>query len=414
LKGQYRVAQGKDGAAVEAIWEKHQAHKQGEHRAKFIQRLNEVLQGVQASGDIDDIMTAMSGDIRALFGCDRLTLYTVNPCRTSIRSRIKIGMDNFKDFALPISTSSIAGFVALHKRLFNITDVYDTEELRSYSRELHFLDAVDKRTGYRTREMVAAPIINVRNGELLGVLQLINNRLGGRFQPLVEEGVQTLCRVLGAVFEERLSEPVEITTRFDPLIVLGHLAGAELELAKRSARRKQASLEDLLMDEFQVGLDKLGASYAHFFGVPYEAFNPGRLMPALQQSIGRDYAEHNGWVVVEEGGNTLVVAATDPDRLRASRGVENLFPAHHVELRVTTDREFRQFVSSYYGSNGTDGAIAVSSPQTAEALAQRVQQLIAEALARAAPEVQAVLRHEGLRIERGEARLTLNIDIRLP
>jgi hypothetical protein len=402
--------------AVEAIWEKHQAEKHREYRTKFMHRLNEVLQHVRQSKDIDDIMTGMSQEIRALFGCDRLTLYAVNPCRTSIKSRIKIGMDHFKDFVLPISNSSIAGFVALHKRAFNIADVYDAHELRAYSSELRFLDAVDKRTGYRTREMIAAPIVNARNGELLGVLQLINNRLGGRFQPIVQEGAQELCRVLGAVFEDRLAEPVEITTRFDPLVVLGHLAGPELELAKRSAKRKQAMLEDLLLDEFQVGLDELGASYSHFFGVPYEGFRPDRLMPALQHSISRDYAEQHGWIAIEEADNTLVVAATDPDRLRASRRVEHLFPGLLVELRVTTDREFGQFVSHLYGAEEPAPVISPTGPAAdpAQLMVERVQALLVEALANAAPEVRAILRPESMRIERGEARLTLTVDIKLP
>ncbi|TFW05520.1 GAF domain-containing protein [Oxalobacteraceae bacterium OM1] len=374
-------------STTDATWEERQALKRAERRLAFLQRLQEVTHGVHASDNLDDIMVDMSRDICALFGCDRLTLYAATLGRTGIKSRIKTGMDSFKDFELPITETSIAGYVALHKRSFNIKDVYDADELQSLTPNLRFLDKVDQRTGFRSREMVVAPIVNPRNGELLGVLQLINNRLGGPFSELIKEGALELCKTLAVAFERHMKDNVTVVTRFDPLVALGHLAPPELELAKRSARRKQQNLEDVLVDDFQVTLEQLGASYAKFFDVPYESFRIDRDKPAGRYTLKRQFVEHNGWLVLAEDAGTLTVVALYPDRLRATRAVENLFPDHDVELRVTTRREFLRMVEHIYGKVGTS-----RTAQSPEALMERMQRIVSEALAMEAPEWHALVR----------------------
>lgn len=398
--------------ATETSWEEHQLLKQTERRLAFLKRLQEVVARVHSAADIDQIMLELSRDIRALFGCDRLTLYTVSACRTMIESKIKVGMDSFKDFVLPIAHSSIAGHVALTKRTFNIRDVYDSEELRSHSRDMRFLDKVDKRTGYRTREMVAAPLVSARNGELLGVLQLINNRMGGSFSPLVEEGVAELCKALAVAFEQRLVPQLEVHTRFDPLVLLGTLARPELELAKRHARRKQLDLEDVLLDVFQVKKADLGAAYAHFFEVPYEPFSAERERPSLLQNFKREYVEHNGWLILAEAGKSLMFATLDPERLRASRTVEDMLPGYTVQLRVTTRREFAQMVEQMYG-------VQTEVPVSDDEVLERIHRIVGDALAVAAPELHASVQPEYSRIMRtggdkqNEGQLTLRIALKL-
>lgn len=365
-------------------WEAHQSAKQAERRSAFFRQLQALSDKVRAADKVEAVVTGMIGEICVLFGCDRLTLYVVSPSKTSIETRVKTGMDSFKDFSLPIAHSSIAGHVALTRRAYNIADVYDENELRSHSRELRFLDKVDRRLGYRTREMIAAPIVNERTGELLGVLQLINNRLGGPFPQLVADGTREFCKTLAEAFERLEKRPSPIHTRFDPLVVQGSLSAAELELAKRFARRKKLDLEDVLLDAFKVGIEHLGAAYAHFFKVPYEPFRSDRKRSKLLQSVAREYAAHNGWVVLEDMGPALTVLALDPDRLRATRRVEEVFPQHAAKIRVTTRREFFQTLDQLYGH---DPEAAEREARTA--LLERVQKIVDEALAREAPDLQA-------------------------
>src|SRR5260221_9180877 len=105
-----------------------------------------------------------------------MTVYITSEDLSSIVSKVKTGLNSFKDIKLPISESSLAGFAALNKRHMNIKDVYDDGELKQYSPNLTFLNALDQRTCYRSKQMLIAPILGGVSGtDLIGVIQLFNN-----------------------------------------------------------------------------------------------------------------------------------------------------------------------------------------------------------------------------------------------
>lgn len=131
-------------------------------------RLRSVIDRIHAAGNIDEIMTEVSRDICEVFDADRLTIYTVSGDRASLVSRVKTGLDSCQDLRLPINEQSIAGFVALHKKVLNFKDVYDRDELRGQGEFLRFLQEVDKRTGYRTKQMLVVPIPGASENDLLG------------------------------------------------------------------------------------------------------------------------------------------------------------------------------------------------------------------------------------------------------
>ena len=152
----------------------------------FSRNLQAVTNKIHATSNIDEIMLELSQDICSLFNADRLTLYAVSEDRQSIISKVKMGLNQFKDLKLPISEQSIAGFCATHKKVINIRDVYDDTELKSYSPQLNFLKEVDKRTGYRTKQMLVAPVIDGASKELMGVIQIINTKSGQPFSTMIE------------------------------------------------------------------------------------------------------------------------------------------------------------------------------------------------------------------------------------
>src|SRR5688572_14567538 len=155
----------------------------------FQQKLQAVTNKIHATTNIDEIMVEISQEMCDLFEADRLTIYITSEDKFSIVSKVKTGLASFKDIKLPINEQSIAGYVALHKRVVNIRDVYDDAELKSYGAQLNFLKAVDVKTGYRTRQMLVAPILDARNRDLIGVIQIINSKTGRPFLPVMEEGV---------------------------------------------------------------------------------------------------------------------------------------------------------------------------------------------------------------------------------
>src|SRR5579859_3573884 len=99
----------------------------------FFKKLQAVANKIHATDRINEIILDLSPDICDLFGCERLTIYTVGEGRTTIETMIKTGLNSFKDFSLPISDRSVAGYVALVKKMVNIVDAYDETEMASFN-----------------------------------------------------------------------------------------------------------------------------------------------------------------------------------------------------------------------------------------------------------------------------------------
>ena len=329
-----------------------------DERLGFLKKLQGVTNKIHATNNVDEIMLEMSQDICGLFNCDRLTIYVLGEDKQSIVSKVKTGLNSFKDIRLPIAEQSVAGYVAATRKAVNVCDVYDDAELKRYSPIMQFLKEVDKRTGYRSKQMLVTPILDEQSKELLGVVQFINHRADTPFPALAEEGALSLAQTLAVAFAQRLKPRTAIRTRYDALVADAVISAGELDLAQRSARRKNVDLEDVLIKEFQVKPAAIGSALGQFYSVPYEPFRGGRIKPMdLLKNLKRDYVEGNQWLPVEEGTDGIVVLAIDPERVKSSRVVNTIFPRSKIVYRVTTCSEFRQTVDQFYGALSDMGTL---------------------------------------------------------
>jgi type II secretory ATPase GspE/PulE/Tfp pilus assembly ATPase PilB-like protein len=334
----------------------HQAPTQTDVGARlaFQKQLQAVTNKIHATNNIDEIMLEVSADVCALFNADRLTIYSIGEDKQAIVSKVKTGLNSFKDLKLPIAEHSIAGYAAFSKKTINIKDCYDEAELRGINPNLRFLQEVDKRTGYRTKQQLVAPIMEQGTGELIGVIQIINNKAGVPFGALAEEGVSELSQTLAIAFKQR-QKPMVVKTKYDYLIADAVLSAGEFELASRQARKKAVDIEQVLVDEFQVKIPAIGAALSKFFGVPYEVFKQDRIKSAeLLKNLKREYVEQNQWVPIDDTKDGLVVLCLDPERIRSSRIASNVFPKARIVFRVTTQKEFKETVNQFYGQEKAD------------------------------------------------------------
>lgn len=321
-------------------------------RLAFFKNLQTVTNKIHATADVDEIMLELSQEICTLFNADRLTIYSLDDDKTSIVSKIKTGLNSFKDLRLPITEQSIAGHVALSRRLVNIRDVYDEAELKSVHPELKFLREVDKRTGYRTKQMLVGPIVNAANGELLGVVQIINNKDGTPFAALAEEGLKGLCETLAIAFTQRKSTHV-IRSKYDYLVMDAVISAQDLEVATRKARQAGTDVEEVLITEFDVPPATIGSALSRFFNVPYEPYKGDRVKPLdLMKNIRREYVEQNHWLPIEDGPEGIVILTMDPEQVKGARVVNNVFPKNKLKYTVTTIREFKQSTDQAFGMGG--------------------------------------------------------------
>lgn len=319
----------------------------------FQQRLQGLTNKIHASKNVEEILTELSTEMCGLFFSDRLTIYLASEDKGSIISKVKIGLNSFKDIKLPVNEQSVAGFVAVNKRVLNIRDVYDDAELKSLSPQLNFLKAVDAKTGYRTKQMLVAPIVEAKTRDIIGIIQVINTKSGQPFPQYMEEGILHLCETMAIAFRQRQgTATLQVRGKYDALVADSVISAEELELAQRSSRRKNIDLETVLIDEFQVKVPVLGAALAKFFGVDYEPFKQDRIKPPdLLRNMSREFCMTNQWIPLDDTKDGIMVMTPDVERTRASRMVANVYPKNKIIYRVTTQREFASTLEQMFGAN---------------------------------------------------------------
>jgi len=343
----------------------------GLEEGPFFRDLQSLSNRIHNTDRVEQIMVDLEQDICALFQADRMTLYTVADDGRHILSRFKTGLKTLCNLRLPINGSSVAGHVALHRQLVNVPDAHDAAALQAIAPGLKFQKEVDQRSGYRTRQLLTAPVL--LDGTLYGVLQLINTRNDEPFGALAEQGARELCHTLAIAFRHH-RQPLEQATaepepaapaprlpggaRYQWLVDQGLLDLPTLARCLDQARQEGRTSEELLLQSGLRPAD-LGASLAAFFGAPYVGFQGDRLrIEALHGVLKRDFVQSQGWLPLEDTPTGLQVMCLDPEAIQASRMVRHVFPrASQVQYLVTTQQEFTQTVEQIYGGLGGEESV---------------------------------------------------------
>ena len=322
--------------------------------AMFYRQLHRVTARIHDTENVEQIMLETSQYICKLLNADRLTLYAVNEDSTAIVSKIKTGLNSSRDLKLPISPQSIAGYVALSKEALNLPDVYDDEALKRIHPALTFLKEVDRRSGYRTRQMLVAPILE--GNRLHGVLQVINNKRDEPFGALELDGVAEVCKTLATAIRQRVTKPADgqrrKATKYDGLVADGLLTDEELGQCVQEARNRELPVEQLLLARFKLKPAQIGAALAKFFGEPYAPFEPGRMrIEALHGVLKREFVSAQAWIPLEESPEGLLIMCMDPEAVRGSRIVPQVFQRiAKFSYRVSTHFDFDQTLAQLFGA----------------------------------------------------------------
>ncbi len=379
-------------------------------RGAFFRQLQQLTTQIHATRNVDEIMLDVSGGICSLFGADRLSIYVVGEDKASLVSKVKTGLSSFRQLRLPISAMSVAGYAALSRRTLNLIDVYDEDELHRYAPDLRFQQGVDRRTGYRTREMLVIPILH--EDTVIGVFQLINNLLGGAFSDTVVEGATSLCETLAVAFAQRSQEEVRERGGFADAIRETVLPRGQVEQALQHARASGQDIEDVLIDDFRLKLPVVGRALADHFAVPYLSHHPERRVPQeLLAAIDRMQAANQQWLPVARNDSGVYVACVDPEQARLGGSVAAAFPDARPVFCVTTRRDFAAMLDHYFGPP------TVATPAGALGAAQQSQLLGAVTALVAGSHQQGLsdLRIDTAPGERpGEIRFTVSGVMRLP
>jgi len=157
-----------------------------ESRGKWLNRyryelgeLIEIARALTTEREIDKLLNLILEKARFICAADAGSMYVVegdDPVLARRTLHFKLSQNDSvsfdsREFTMPISTRSMAGYVALSQKTLRIDDVYDMPGGSPFGFDRSF----DQKIGYRTRSMLVTPLITSK-GEVIGVLQLINKK----------------------------------------------------------------------------------------------------------------------------------------------------------------------------------------------------------------------------------------------
>ncbi|HSB82405.1 MAG TPA: GspE/PulE family protein [Candidatus Methylomirabilis sp.] len=312
------------------------------------EKVKQITNRIHAAKDLDHLLVDLKAEILTLFDAEELTLYVVDSERKEIYSKY-LDIDKVKEIRVPISEQSISGFVAKYRRPINITDAYNRAELHGISPALAFDSSWDKKSGFHTKQILTYPIV-ADNKYLMGVIQLVNKKSGGRFSKKDEESVAEISKTLGIAIFNQIKLSRKTPTKFDYLISRGLITQDELSLTIAEARMRQTDVESLLMEKFKIPPKELGQSLSQFYRCPFVEYDPRTLIdPELLKDLNLDYLKKNYWIPLKRDKEGMQILIDDPNNLDRVADIKRIFPGRKIHFAVGLRQAILQFVYAVTG-----------------------------------------------------------------
>lgn len=126
----------------------------------------DVLTSAARTLDLDTLFVEIVAKISQVLGVERSTLFLVDQENGELWSKVAQPAD-LKEIRFAMD-QGLAGHVVRTGALLNIQDAY---------RDPRFLPLVDEKTGFKTKTVLCAPVVN-RKGAVIGVVEAINKKTG--------------------------------------------------------------------------------------------------------------------------------------------------------------------------------------------------------------------------------------------
>jgi len=188
--------------ALHQAFELLEVKARSESRGKWLNRyryelgeLIEIARALTTEQEIGKLLSLILEKSRFVTGADAGSVYVVegtehdisrNQLRFKTSQNDSVQFDS-REFTMPISPRSMAGWVALEKKTIRIDDVYDMPKDSPFGFDRSF----DQKVGYRTKSMLCTPLVS-KEGEVIGVLQLINKKREPSSKLLTSEDAERL------------------------------------------------------------------------------------------------------------------------------------------------------------------------------------------------------------------------------
>ncbi len=187
--------------------------------------LLEVVSSIVSEIRLGPLLAKILAAATQLLESDRGALFLYDPKRNELFSHVAGGIDS-AEIRFP-ANAGIAGECFSTGKVINILDAY---------KDARFNQEIDRRTGYRTRNMLCMPIV-AKGARVIGVMEILNRKLGA-FGPADERRLHAFCAEAAVAIENaQLFEEISAERNYNESI-LRSMSNAVLTLDADGVLRK--------------------------------------------------------------------------------------------------------------------------------------------------------------------------------
>lgn len=309
-------------------------------RLQYDEKLKYVTNRINSANNIDEILIQLKEEILSLFDADRITIYASDPIKKELYSKYMVGSE-IKEIRLPISHSSLAGYAAYKMDKVNIQDVYNTTELKKISPHLNFDRSWDQKSGYKTKQVLVAPIrFEYR---LFGVIQLINKKDESSFTKSDEKNILEIVRILGIAFRNQARM---VQTRFNYLLIQNIIAEDDLKKAISISKEKKKDIETILMEHYKVNKKDIGKSLSQYYGCKFIEYSNRIIIPkGMTKGLNLAYLKKSLWVPITFSNGKITILIDNPNDPKTSE-IKTLIKAREYGFQIALKDDILKFIKS--------------------------------------------------------------------
>ena len=324
-----------------------------QQKVAFAENVKRITDQIHAASDLDHILLDLRKEILSIFDAEDLTIFAFDSEKKEIFSKIP-HIDRVEEIRIPITEQSLAGFCAKYLRPVSIADAYNIAELQGVHPSLLHDSSYDKRTGFKTKQVLTYPIV-ADNKYLMGVFQLLNKKNGARFTRKDEESVAEIAKALGIAFFNLRKISKKNPTKFDRLVTNNHITQNELDQAIAESRKGVSDFESVLIERYKVPKLEIGKSLAQFHKCPYIEYSDRTIVDVeLLKNLNVDYLKKNHWMPLKRDRTAIEILTDDPGDLDRVADIKRTFPGLNIRFAISLRRDIAQFLGSATGQGQGD------------------------------------------------------------
>ena len=310
-------------------------------RLEYELRFKKLANAIHSATSPNEIMVGFRDRIPDVYQVEMATIFLIDAVKMQLVSWVLLPGKYLRKIRVPIDKTSIIGYVASTRNVVLISDAYDSESLRLIDPDLRFDSSWDRKTGVRTRQVLAAPIMFKRS--LQGVIQLMNKR-DGDFTENDKYYITDLADTVGIAFRNLQQLSQKAQTKYDMLIKDELISDKELDRAIAIANQHEKPVEDILINNFRIPKDDLGSSLATYYNTRFVDPSTAKInIDEMFEGINVDYLRKIRQIPLSFDSGKLVLATEDPSDHTNLFEMKQVFRADEIEVQLALRSDIDEF-----------------------------------------------------------------------